>query len=97
MNFAIRLWQFIYLILAFFAGFLGIGLCLFIQAGILAKLKSFGVSYLSPYLPVTNCVRSNSYSVKPLWRTEKRPDFLNTKRKYSEDTITMKWKNRNLE
>jgi len=29
-----------------------------------------------------------------LWQTERRPDFLNTKRKYAENHITMKWKNK---
>lgn len=63
----------------------------------MASLKSFGASYLSPYLPVTNYARNRSFILKPLWQTEKRPDFLNTKRKYAENHITMKWKDKNIE
>lgn len=77
-------------------GFLGIGLGVFIQTIIMANLKSFGASYLSPYLPVTNYARSRTLILKPLWQTERRPDFLNTKRKYAENSITMKWKNKDL-
>jgi len=97
MNFSIRIFRFIYIALAYFGGFLGIGLGIFIQLIIMASLKSFGASYLSPYLPVTNYARNRSFILKPLWQTEKRPDFLNTKRKYAENHITMKWKDKNIE
>lgn len=96
MSFSLRIWRFIYIILAYMGGFLGIGLGVFIQTIIMANLKSFGASYLSPYLPVTNYARSRTLILKPLWQTERRPDFLNTKRKYAENSITMKWKNKDL-
>lgn len=66
------------------------------QLIIMASLKSFGAPYLAPYLPVTNYSRNSSFLLKPLWQTERRPDFLNTKRKYAENTITMKWKNKDI-
>lgn len=96
MSFSIRISRFIYVILAYMGGFLGIGLGIFIQLVVMANLKSFGASYLSPYLPVTNYARSRNFILKPLWQTERRPDFLNTKRKYAENKITMKWKDKNL-
>lgn len=96
MDFSVRLIRFIYIILAYMGGFLGIGLGIFIQLIAMTSLKSFGVSYLSPYLPVSNYARSKSLVLKPLWQTEKRPSFLNTKRKYAENTITMKWKDKDL-
>lgn len=96
MDFSVRIIRFIYIILAYMGGFLGIGIGIFIQLVAMASLKSFGVSYLSPYLPVSNYARSKSLVLKPLWQTEKRPSFLNTKRKYAENTITMKWKDKDL-
>lgn len=94
--FSLRIYRFVYFILAYLGGFLGLGFGLFIQFAILANLKSFGVAYLSPYLPITNYSRSKAFFLNPLWKTEKRPDFLNTKRKYSENSVTMKWKNEDI-
>ena len=96
MNFSLRIYRFIYVAAAYAAGFLGIGLAMFLQLIIMASLKSFGASYLSPYLPVTNYARNRTFILRPLWQTERRPDFLNTKRKYAENHITMKWKNKDL-
>lgn len=96
MNFSLRIYRFIYVILAYIGGFLGIALGLFIQLIIMGNLKSFGASYLAPYLPITNYARNRSFILKPFWQTERRPDFLNTKRKFAENTVTMKWKNKDL-
>ena len=65
---------------------------LFAQGIILASLKSFGVSYLAPYAPITNLNTDASYFIPPMWQREKRADFLNTKRTKSQDRISMKWK-----
>lgn len=96
MNFSLRIYRFIYILLAYLGGFLGIGLGIFIQLIIMASLKSYGVSYLSPYLPVTNYNKNRAFILKPLWQTEKRPDFLNTKRKFAENHMAMKWKNKKM-
>ena len=71
MNFSLRIYRFIYVILAYIGGFLGIALGLFIQMVIMGNLKSFGASYLAPYLPVTNYARNRSFILKPFWQTEK--------------------------
>lgn len=65
---------------------------LFIQGTILAKLKSFGVSYLAPYAPINSFNTDASYFIPPMWKREKRADFLNTKKQKSQDKISMKWK-----
>ena len=65
---------------------------LFIQGIVLASLKSFGTSYLSPYAPYSDSTSDASYFVPPMWRREKRASFLDTKREKSQENISMKWK-----
>lgn len=91
-GFTLRIFRFMYIILGYLAGFLGIGIGLFTQGLLLANSKSFGVSYLSPYLPVTNMSTDASYFVPPVWKREKRSDFLNTKKPNSQDRVSMGWK-----
>ena len=81
-----------YILLGYIAGFLGIAIGLFAQSVILANRKSFGVSYLAPYLPVTNSKSDSSYFLSTMWRRERKADFLNTKRPKSQEKISMKWK-----
>lgn len=92
LNFTIRSFRFIFIILAFIAGFLGISFGLFIQLILLSNLKSFGVSYFSPYIPYGNKNTDTSFYIKPIWKREKRSNFLNTKKPYQEAKISMKWK-----
>lgn len=91
LSFHLRIARFAYIIAGFLIGFLGIGIAFFIHLIILCSLKSFGVSYLSPYIPKT-AKNSKAYFLPPLWNREKRSDFLNTKRPYSQPRISMKWK-----
>ena len=65
---------------------------LFVQGIILASLKSFGVSYLSPYAPISYLNTDASYFIPPMWLREKRADFLNTKKPNSQNKISKKWK-----
>ena len=58
---------------------------------ILASYNSFGVPYLSPYVPVTN-VDNNGFFLAPIWKRETRADALNTKRRNKEANISMTWK-----
>ena len=95
LSFTFRIFRFAYIFLSYMAGFLGIAFGLFIQLSILASLKSFGVSYLSPYIPVTNLNTAVSYFVKPIWKREHRADFLNTERPIEEPPISLKWKFKN--
>ena len=94
LGFHLRIARFAYTLLGSLCGFLGIGVGLFIHLITLCSLKSFGVPYLSPYMPKTN-IRNNSYLLKPVWKREKRSDFLNTKRTTVQDNISMKWREKN--
>ena len=91
LSFHLRIVRFLYTIAGFLAGFLGIGIVLFGHLILLCSLKSFGVSYLAPYIPSTG-KNNKSYFMPPFWNREKRPDFLNTKRTKKEERISMKWK-----
>lgn len=92
LNFTIRTFRFMYIILGYIAGFLGISFGMFIQLILLSNLQSFGVSYFSPYLPPTNKNTDSSFFIKPIWKKENRSSFLNTKRPIQEDKVSMKWK-----
>lgn len=94
LGFHLRISRFAYTLLGSLCGFLGIGVGLFIHLITLCSLKSFGVPYLSPYMPKTN-IRNNSYLLKPVWKREKRSDFLNTKRTTVQNNISMKWREKN--
>lgn len=50
----VRITRFVYILLGYFGGFLGISLGLFIHFAILCNIQSFGISYLAPYVPVSN-------------------------------------------
>ncbi len=92
LSFSLRFYRFIYIILGFLFGFLGIGLGLFIHSIILFNLRSFGVPYFSPYVPLETTKTEVSYFLTPIWKREKRADFLETKRSRTQDKISQKWK-----
>lgn len=92
LSFSLRLFRFFYIILGYLLGFLGIGFGLFVHAILLSNLNSFGVPYLSPYLPVSNTGNDTAYFLSPIWKREKRADFLNTKRSKNQNKISRKWK-----
>ena len=97
LNFTFRIYKFMYIFLGYIAGLLGIAIGLFVQFAILCNLKSFGVSYLAPYVPMTFSKSSVSLFVHPIWKRESRSKFLNTNRNQEEPPISMKWrKNGNM-
>ena len=81
-----------YIILGYFAGFLGIAFGFVLNLVVLCSMNSFGVSYLSPYIPAPNN-NNLEYFLSPMWKRENRRDFLNTKRQRKEEEISLKWKN----
>ena len=81
-----------YIILGYLAGFLGIAIGVFVQLVLLSGYNSFGVPYLSPYLPVKSLNSDSSYFIRPMWHREKRASFLNTKNPKSQGKISMSWK-----
>lgn len=90
-GFHIRIMRFAFILFAFIAGFLGIGLFLFVYLTILCSLKSFGVPYMVPFAPLT-ASKGSSYFVHYEYKKENRPDYLNTKRPLSQEHLSMKWK-----
>lgn len=92
LSFSFRIYRFLFVILGYLCGLLGIVIGIFIGLTILVSLKSFGSPYLAPYVPATNLNTSLSYFIKPIWRRESRADFLNTKRPIQEGKISRPWK-----
>ena len=92
LGFSLRIWRFFYIALGYFFGFLGIGFGLFVNFLALLNLNSFGVPYFSPYIPVSNYSTEVSLFLAPIWKREKRSDFLNTKRTKAQEKISRKWK-----
>lgn len=97
MSFSIRIVRFGYIILGATAGFLGIALGITVNALMLAASKSFGVPFLVPFGPVTNGKYSDKLSRHPIWKQEKRPDYLNTKDIKSQPKISREWVNKDME
>ncbi len=91
LSFHLRVSRFLYILLGFFAGFLGIIIGLFIYLVRLCSLKSFGISYLAPYAPL-NKDKNDGYLVKPAWKREFRDTFLNTKKSKVQNKLSMKWR-----
>ncbi len=91
LGFHLRIARFGYTLLGALCGFLGIGIGIFIHLITLCSLNSYGVPYLSPYMPKSN-IRNNGYLLKPVWKRENRSDFLNTKRTKVQNDTSMKWR-----
>lgn len=90
-GFHLRYFRFAFILLGFTCGFLGISLGLFIYISILCSLKSFGVSYITPFAPALDS-NGNGYFLKPIWKREYRPSYINSKRPKAQEKISMKWK-----
>lgn len=90
-GFHLRIFRFLFIILGYIAGFLGIGLGLFAYISILANTQSFGIPYTIPFAPATDS-KGNGYFIPPIWKQEYRANFLSTKKKKAQDRISMNWK-----
>lgn len=90
-GFHLRYFRFLFIILGFMAGFLGIGIGLFVYISILCSLQSFGVSFTSPFAPASDS-KGNGYLLPPIWKRECRPPYMATKRENDQEKISMKWK-----
>ncbi len=76
---AFRLLRFFLMIMATFLGLYGIILGLMIILSHMATLKSFGVSYLSPWSPFAPSDLKDSLIRSPIMAMRKRPSFMSTK------------------
>lgn len=90
-GFHLRYFRFLFILLGFIAGFLGISLGFFVYLSILCSLKSFGVPFTIPYAPSTNS-KGNGYLLPPIWKREYRPNFISSKRIQEQEKYAMKWK-----
>ena len=87
----LRILRFGFTHLGYIAGFFGIAVGLCVYATILCSIKSFGVPFMAPYSPITN-INESGFFLGPMWKREKRPDYLNTKKQGSQSHISRTWK-----
>lgn len=90
-SFHLRVYRFLFVLLGYIAGFLGIGLGLFLYLSMLCSMKSFGVDFASPLTPFLSSGQ-NGYFIQPTWKQEKRASYLAPKKLYSQPKISKKWK-----
>ena len=89
-GFHIRIFRFWFIALGATAGFLGIGVGLFIYVSMLCSIKSFGVPYTAPLTPSGN-MRGTGYFVPHFWKQEYRPSFLSPKKEKAQAKSSRKW------
>ena len=94
-GFHVRVSRFIFIALAYFAGFLGLAVGLYIYFAILCSIKSFGVPFMSPYAPLSRNSKTNNFFVLPTWMQEIRHSFLHPKKARAQNNISMKWRHPN--
>ncbi len=90
-GFHLRFFRFAFVLLGFMAGFLGISLGLFVYISLVCSLRSFGVSYTTPFAPATNS-KGNGYLLNPIWKREYRPAYVSPKKEKDQEKFSMKWK-----
>ena len=90
-GFHLRVFRFVFILLGFTAGFLGIGVGIFVYISLLCSLKSFGVPYTSPIAPASDS-KGNGYFIPPIWKQEYRAGFIAPKKEKAQGKISMKWK-----
>ena len=93
-GFHLRYFRFAFILFGFMAGFLGISLGLFIYISLLCSIKSFGVSFMSPFAPACNS-KGNGYLLEPIWKREFRAPYMAPKSSKDQEKISMKWKYNN--
>jgi spore germination protein KA len=81
-----------YIILGYIAGFLGIGIGIFIQLILMCNLQSFGTPYITPFVLGKNKRSISSYFVPPIWKRERNSKFINAQKSYSQRKISMVWR-----
>ncbi|MBO5349815.1 MAG: spore germination protein [Clostridia bacterium] len=92
LSFTFRIYRFVYIILGYLAGFLGIGFGLFIQLALMCNLQSFGSPYITPFSLNKNKRSISTYFVPPIWKRERNSEFVHAQKKYSQRKISMVWR-----
>ncbi|MBR0350395.1 MAG: spore germination protein [Clostridia bacterium] len=94
-GFHLRYFRFLFILLGYMAGFLGIGIGIFVYISILCSLKSFGIPFTVPFAPIVNS-KGNGYLMSPIWKREIRAKYVAPKKVNSQEKISMKWRYRRL-
>lgn len=90
-GFHLRFFRFVFILLGYMAGFLGIAIGILVYISILCNVKSFGIPFMVPFAPAINS-KGNSYIIPPIWKQEYRATYLATKKQKAQEHISMKWK-----
>lgn len=90
-SFHLRVFRFLFILLGYAAGFLGIGTGLFVYICMICDMQSFGVAYSTPYSHIKNS-KNAGIVLPPIWKRENRASFLGTKKLKKQDNISMKWR-----
>lgn len=90
-GFHLRFFRFVFILLGYMAGFLGIAIGILVYISILCNVKSFGIPFMVPFAPAINS-KGNSYIIPPIWKQEYRATYLATKKPKAQEHISMKWK-----
>ena len=90
-GFHLRFFRFVFVLLGYIAGFLGISIGLFVYISIVCNIKSFGISFMAPFDPSIS-IKQNRYFILQAWKREYRAPFLVPKKPKAQEHISMKWK-----
>lgn len=90
-SFHLRVFRFLFILLGYMSGFLGIGIGLFVYLSLICDMNSFGVSYFLPYSSMEN-LKTSGIILPPLWQNEIRAPYLATKNNKKQEKYSMKWK-----
>ena len=91
--YGLRILRFGFILLGAMAGLLGISLGLFILGLWLVSTESFGVPFFAPFAPKTSRGLTGGFMKAPIWKMEKRPDYMNTKDDIKQPPISREWTN----
>lgn len=92
LSWSYRMLRIIFIIFAGTCGFFGVAIGIFLHAIMLGAQKSFGVPFLSPLIKEYKSGTDTAITVSPIWKKEKRHDFLKTQNEKKEPKISMKWR-----
>lgn len=86
-----RLLRLLFVVLGSSLGLYGIGIGIFAYSAYMGTLGNFGIKFLSP-MPgnVMNKIKKSVF-VEPIWKNEKRPEYLETKNIVKEAKISRGW------
>jgi spore germination protein KA len=90
LGFAVRMYRFIYLLVAAFFGFYGITLLFCVMLARLSVQKSFGVPLFAPVTPSMDASR-DVFLRAPAYSMNQRPPYLRTKKQWRQRPYTRTW------